>query len=144
GKPLPAPPPSPSFPRRFSARLPLDTPAFSCTIDLVQENTGGGDADPPERGGRGADLPADRQPGQAPGGGGPGSAPKRSAPGPVGKPPVWLRPSRCARWRRGLVATAVTAKLKTRTAQAQANVVESPGGWAVAVDTKTGQPAWFP
>jgi hypothetical protein len=24
------------------------------------------------------------------------------------------------------------------------NVVESPGGWAVAVDTETGQPAWFP
>jgi hypothetical protein len=24
------------------------------------------------------------------------------------------------------------------------NVVESPGGWAVAVDVKSGQPAWFP
>jgi hypothetical protein len=24
------------------------------------------------------------------------------------------------------------------------NVVESPGGWAVAVDVETGQPAWFP
>jgi hypothetical protein len=24
------------------------------------------------------------------------------------------------------------------------NVVESPGGWAVAVDVETRQPAWFP
>ena len=24
------------------------------------------------------------------------------------------------------------------------NVVESPGGWAVAVDVNTGHPAWFP
>lgn len=24
------------------------------------------------------------------------------------------------------------------------NVVESPGGWAVAVDAETGQPEWFP
>jgi hypothetical protein len=24
------------------------------------------------------------------------------------------------------------------------NVVESPGGWAVAVDVQTGTPAWFP
>jgi hypothetical protein len=23
------------------------------------------------------------------------------------------------------------------------NVVESPGGWAITVDAKTGQPAWF-
>jgi hypothetical protein len=24
------------------------------------------------------------------------------------------------------------------------NVVESPGGWAVAVDVETGRPEWFP
>jgi hypothetical protein len=24
------------------------------------------------------------------------------------------------------------------------NVVESPGGWAVSVDRKTGKPEWFP
>jgi hypothetical protein len=24
------------------------------------------------------------------------------------------------------------------------NVVESPGGWTVAVDAKSGQPEWFP